>query len=45
MIDLTKNTEMTLAQKEAAFTILGSYIKLNPTIKIVVDLLMNTPNK
>jgi hypothetical protein len=38
MPKITKNTEMTAAQKETAFTVLGGYIKLNPTIKIVVDL-------
>jgi hypothetical protein len=38
MLNLTKNTEMSLAQKEAAFAILGSYIATNPDIKIVVDL-------
>jgi hypothetical protein len=38
MTNLTKNTEMTTAQKITAFDALGGYIKLNPSIEIVVDL-------
>ena len=44
MTNLTKNTEMTAAQKETAFDDLGGYIKTNPIIDIVVDL-FDTYNK
>ena len=44
MTNLTKNTEMTTAQKTTAFEVLGGYIKTNPNIEIVVDL-FDTYNK
>mgnify|MGYP003672987025 FL=1 len=38
MTTIIKNTEMTKNQKETAFSLLGSYIKLNPSIVVTVDL-------